>query len=185
MVNREMKLAIGDGLQTLFHPIVNATKQAAEETRKELTSMKKTLTNIDEALNHATVSKNIATTLLRLGEKEKILTVDDTEYTPGLHALLTSKQPQPSKWNSNDYREYKSLVAQTKVRSFPNRTGNARPHTTWKWKLKKMAIYTERISEESGDAYDINTASIVDVGGSPGIPSPDYGIPQSPAHTRS
>ena len=36
MVNRELKLAIGDGLQTLFHPIVNATKQAAEETRKEL-----------------------------------------------------------------------------------------------------------------------------------------------------
>ena len=34
MVNREMKLAIGDGLQTLFHPIVNATKQAAEETKK-------------------------------------------------------------------------------------------------------------------------------------------------------
>ena len=36
MMNREMKLAIGDELQTLFHPIVNATKQAAEETRKEL-----------------------------------------------------------------------------------------------------------------------------------------------------
>ena len=31
MVNREMKLAIGDELQTLFHPTVNATKQAAEE----------------------------------------------------------------------------------------------------------------------------------------------------------
>ena len=31
MVNREMKLAIGDELQT---PFVNATKQAAEETRK-------------------------------------------------------------------------------------------------------------------------------------------------------
>ena len=36
MANRELKLAIGDELQTLFHPIVNATKQAAEETRKEL-----------------------------------------------------------------------------------------------------------------------------------------------------
>ena len=42
MVNREMKLAIGDELQTLFHPIVNATKQVAEETRKELAPMKKT-----------------------------------------------------------------------------------------------------------------------------------------------
>ena len=36
-----MKLAIGDELQTLFHPIVNATKQVAEETRKELAPMKK------------------------------------------------------------------------------------------------------------------------------------------------
>ena len=33
MVNREMKLVIGDELQTLSHPIVNATKQAVEETR--------------------------------------------------------------------------------------------------------------------------------------------------------
>ena len=50
MVNRETKLAIGDELQTLFHPIVNATKRAAEETRKELAPMKKTLTDIDGAL---------------------------------------------------------------------------------------------------------------------------------------
>ena len=49
MVNREMKLAIGDALQTLFHPIFNATKQTAEETRKELAPMKKTLTDIDGA----------------------------------------------------------------------------------------------------------------------------------------
>ena len=42
MMNREMKLAIGDELLTLFHPIVNATKQAAEGTGKELESMKKT-----------------------------------------------------------------------------------------------------------------------------------------------
>ena len=48
MENRELKLAIGDELPTLFHPIVNATKQAAEETRKELQPMKKTLTDIDE-----------------------------------------------------------------------------------------------------------------------------------------
>ena len=34
--NQELMLAIGDELQTLFHPIVNATKQVAEETRKEL-----------------------------------------------------------------------------------------------------------------------------------------------------
>ena len=46
VVNREIKLVIGDELQTLFHPIVNATKQAAEEIRKELASMKKALTDI-------------------------------------------------------------------------------------------------------------------------------------------
>ena len=50
MVNWEMKLAIGDELQTLFHPIVNATKQAAEESRKELAPMKKTFTDIDGTL---------------------------------------------------------------------------------------------------------------------------------------
>ena len=50
MANRVLKLAIGDELQTIFHPIVNATKQAAEETRKELQPMKKTLTDIDGAL---------------------------------------------------------------------------------------------------------------------------------------
>ena len=50
IVNREMKLAIGGELQILSHPIVNATKQAAEETWKELAPMKKTLTDIDGAL---------------------------------------------------------------------------------------------------------------------------------------
>ena len=35
MGNRERKLAIGEELQTLFHPIVNATKQGAEKTAEE------------------------------------------------------------------------------------------------------------------------------------------------------
>ena len=51
MMKRELKLATGDELQTFFHPIVNATKQVAEETRKELEPMKKTLVDIDGALN--------------------------------------------------------------------------------------------------------------------------------------
>ena len=50
MMNRGMKLAIGDELQTLFHAIVNTAKQVAEETRKELPPMKKTLMDIDGAL---------------------------------------------------------------------------------------------------------------------------------------
>ena len=45
MVNREMKPAIGEELQTLFHPIVSATKQAAE-----LVPLKKALEVIDGSL---------------------------------------------------------------------------------------------------------------------------------------
>ena len=50
MVNGEMKLAIGKELQTLFHPIVSATKQAAEKTAEELVPVKKALEDIDGAL---------------------------------------------------------------------------------------------------------------------------------------
>ena len=50
MVNREMKLAIGEELQALFHPIVSATKQAAEKTAEELVPVKKALEDIDGAL---------------------------------------------------------------------------------------------------------------------------------------
>ena len=101
MVNREMKLAIGDEPQTLFHPIFNATKQAAEETRKELVPMKKTLTDINGALaaQCATdakppLNKNTDNTIGihkwqdgHLGMENivvrldgKTLTIDDTEY---------------------------------------------------------------------------------------------------------
>ena len=138
MVNREMKLAIGDELQTLFDPIVSATKQASEETRKELAPMKKTLTNIDgdvkaqreHVAKPPPPSKAVDTTFGFYMEDEQLsmgikavqlegntLIVDDTEYklTPGLHALITLKQPQSTQWNSNDYLAYKKLVAQTKV----------------------------------------------------------------------
>ena len=50
MANREMKLAIGKELQTLFHPIVSATKQAAEKTAEELAPAKKALEDIDGTL---------------------------------------------------------------------------------------------------------------------------------------
>ena len=50
MVNREMKLAFVEELQTLFHPIVSATKQAAEKTADELVPVKKALEDIDGAL---------------------------------------------------------------------------------------------------------------------------------------
>ena len=123
MANRELKLAIGDELQTLFHPIDNATKQAAEETRKELEPMKKTLADIDGALKPVAASqppKNVDTTFgiysrkdgqLQMGSEivrvnENTLTVGDREYdlTPGLRAFIMQTHPQVSQWSSRDYR---------------------------------------------------------------------------------
>ena len=180
MANREMKRAIGLGigeLQTLFQLNVNATKQAAEETRKELTPMNKTLTDIDGALAtqrehfaRQPQSKPVDNTFgqlwmrnkaVRLDTKGKILTVDDTVFnlTPGLLELITNKHSRPDLYNNNDKGVYRSLVAQTRVRSFPNMTFGARPHATWKWKqlLKKMVIPGEMI-EESGDTDDADSA---------------------------
>ena len=112
--------------------------------------------------------------VVRLNVNGKTLLVDDTEYklTPRLLVLITNKHPQAGQWKTNDYQVYKWLAAQTKVKSFPNRTGIGRPHTTWKWKnmLKKMVIPGERIRKkgesEDTDDTDIvsNTASIGDIG---------------------
>ena len=132
IVNREMRLAIGDELQTIFHPIVNATKHAAEEARKELAPMKKTLTDIDGALTAQRATdakprpdKNADTTfglsqrqdgqvgmgnkVVRLGTNGKALLVVDTEYklTPGLFVLITNKHPRAGQWKTNDYKAYK------------------------------------------------------------------------------
>ena len=123
MVNREMKLTIGDELQ------------AADETRKELAPMKKALTDIDGALTVQRVdapsktppSKNTYTTfclhrrqdgqlsmgnkVLQLAASRKTLSVDDTEYnlTPGLLVLITQKHLRPTTCNNNDYKTYISL----------------------------------------------------------------------------
>ena len=143
MVDQKMKLAILDEQQTPFHPIGNATKQAAEVTRKELAPMKKTLTDIDGALTAQHVgarpppSKTAGTTFgfyrkdgqlnmgnkpVQLDTKRKILTLDDTVYKlkPGLLELITNKHPQPDQYNSNDREVYRSHVAQTRVKSFLN-----------------------------------------------------------------
>ena len=93
--------------------------------------------------------------------------------------LITPKHQRPGHWNSNYFKAYKSLVAQTKVKSFPNRiTGAARPHASWKWKhmLKKMVIPGERIEdeEESEDTDDTDSVpGAVSIGDSdPHISSP-------------
>ena len=140
MVNREMKPSIGDELIALFHPIVNATKQAAEETRKELAPMKKTLTDIDGALTaqrehvakpppprkavdntYGFYKKDgrlwMGNKTVQLNTKRKILTVDYIVYdlTPGLLELITNKHPRLGQYNNNDKGVYRSLVAQTRV----------------------------------------------------------------------
>ena len=228
MVNREMKLATGDELQTPFRPMVNATNQAVEETMKGLAPMKKTLTDIDGALAAQRIDarpppcKTADTTFgfykkdgqlsmenkaVRLDIKRKILTVDDTVYelTSDLLELITNKHPRPDQYD-NDKEVYRSLVAQTRVKSFPNRTDGARPHATWKWKymLKKIVIPGERIAEEEGseDTDGTYTASIGDIGESYDMLSSDILLSDillsdillsdillsdisSPAHTRS
>ena len=124
---------------------------------------------------------------------------DDAEYKliRDLLVLITNKHPRAGQWHSNDYKAYKSLVTQTKIESFPNRTGTARPHATWKWKhmFRKMVIPGERIAEEgeSEDTDDTDSvesypgiAPIGDIGESFDISSPGiHGIPPPPLHTRS
>ena len=127
MANRELKLAIGDELQTLFHPIVNATKQAAEETRKELEPMRKTLTDIDGALTaqrehvaEPPLAKNVDTTfgiymredgqlamgnkIVQVNENKMNLTVDGTLYdlTRGLRVFIMSKHPRPIQYDDDN-----------------------------------------------------------------------------------
>ena len=154
--------------------------------------------------------------VVRLSANANTLIVDDTKYklTPGLLKLITYKHPRAGQWKTNDYQVYKSLVAQAKVKSFPNRAGTARPHATWKSKhmIRKMVIPGERITEvESEDSDDTDSVesypAIVSIGyidrtapgvlksdsdiSSPGmlstgILSSDSGISSpSPLHTRS
>ena len=62
ITNQEMELGIRGELQTLFHPIVNETKQVAKETRKDLASMKKTLTAAQCVDVRPPLNKNTDTT---------------------------------------------------------------------------------------------------------------------------
>ena len=207
MMKQEMKLAklaIGDELQNLFHPIVNVTKQAAQETRKELEPMKKKLSDIDGALKPVAAlqpGKNLDTTfgiyrrkdgqlqmgseIVEIDENERFLIVDGRKYdfTPGLWVFIMQKHPQVSQWPSHEYRTYKSLSAQTKVKSHPNPRGSSRPHATWKYKhmLKRMTIPGESIPEEGSEDTDGTDSDSVGDISEPAILSPG----PSPAHTRS
>ena len=105
------------------------------------------------------------------------------------------KHPRVSQWSSRDYRTYKSLAAQTKVKSHPNPRGSTRPRATRKYKhmLKRMTVPGESISEEESEYIDgTDTDSMRDISEpailSPVIMTSDSGIMSpgpSPAHTRS
>ena len=214
MMKRELKLAIGDQLQTLSHPIVNTTKHSAGETRKELEPMKKTLADIDGALNRPLAGpgprvKNVDTTfgifrrqdgqlqmgseIVKISENGTILDVDGVEYdlTSGLHTLIVQKHPRPNQWTSGDYHAYKYLSIQTKVGSHPNPRGVARPRSTWKYKhmLRKMIVPGDSIvDEESEDSEDSAAGESTDSSSppiKPGLFTKSTSEPPSPAHTRS
>ena len=57
------------------------------------------------------------------------LNVDDKEYelTPGLRMLIVYKKPRPQHYTSDDYSVYKAIVAQIRVRAYPNKLVHA-PH---------------------------------------------------------
>ena len=65
--------------------------------------------------------------------------------------LILYKKPRPQHYTSDDYSVYKAIVAQTRVRAYPNkRTGSASPRSTWKWKhmLSGMVIHGDVVEEE-------------------------------------
>ena len=132
--------------------------------------------------------------IVEIDEHERFVIVDGRKYdfTPGLWAFIMQKLPQVSQWPSRDYRTYKSLSAQTKVKSHPNPRGSSRPRATWKYKhmLKKMTVPGESIPEEESEGTDgTDTDSMGDISeSSPVILTTDSGILSpgpSPAHTRS
>ena len=117
------------------------------------------------------------------------------DLTPGLWTLIMQKHPRPTQWNSNDYRAYKTLSAQTKVRSHPNPEGVARPRSTWKYKhmLRKMVVPGEKIVEEESEEGEDTDTSSSSIGDSfirklsSEMPSlhKSWSEPPSPAYTRS
>ena len=123
-----MKLAIGEELPTLFHPIVSATKQTDEKTAEEFAPVKKALEDIDGTLKvqrraivipppppsppqkdltfgiHATSDGRNAMGNSIVHNVGNTLKVDDKEYelTPGLRVLILHKKPRPQHYTSDD-----------------------------------------------------------------------------------
>ena len=115
-------------------------KPFAEETRKKLEPMKKTVADIDGALKPVAApqpGKNVDTTFgiyrrkagqLQMGSEivganKNTLTVGDIEYdlTQGIWAFIMQKHPHVSQCPGRDYRTYKSLSVQnlTRIQEVP------------------------------------------------------------------
>ena len=134
MVNREMKLAIGGGeLPTLFHPIVSATKHAAEKTEEDSVPVKEALEDIDGALKahqqrtippppsppqkdltigiHATGDGRYAMGNSIVYIERNTLKVDDKGYElmPGFRMLILYNKPRPQ-----HYTRYYMIIMYTK-----------------------------------------------------------------------
>ena len=80
--------------------------------------------------------------------------------------FITQKHPQVNQWPSRDYGTYKSLSAQTKVKSYPNPSGSSQPRATSKYKhmLKRMTVPGESIPEEESEITDgTDTDSMGDI----------------------
>ena len=114
MVNREMKPAIGEELQTLFNPIASATEQVAGKTVEELAPVKKALEDIDGTFKAQ--GRTIVRPPSPSSSQQKDLTfgkhnegntlkVDDKEYAlmPGLRMLILYKKRRLQHYNSDDY----------------------------------------------------------------------------------
>ena len=183
MMNREMKLAIGEELQTPFHQIVSATKQVAENTAEELVPMKKALEDIDGALKteHRTIpppsspQKDLTFGIHATGDGQygmgnsivhiegNTLKVDgkDYELTPGLGMLILYKKLRHQHYSSDDYSVYK---AQTRVRAYPDKhTCSARLRSTWKWKhmLSGVVIPGDVVVEEDEESTEGSVQTVI------------------------
>ena len=146
MHTREEKLAIGEELNTMFKPVVQATEKAASENKKEIEELRGVLEptpvktpkvisvrNDDKTFG----SYRISTGKLHLGvsdlKQEKArdgsdwLVVGPQKYevTPGFSALLT--QIHPTKYTEGDFENYTKLIAQTKVRSKSRTKSSCKP----------------------------------------------------------
>ena len=116
------------------------------------------------------------------------LKVDDKEYelTPGLRMLILYKEQRPQHYTSDDYSVYKAIVAQTRVRAYPNkRTGSARPRSTWKWMLMLRGMATPGDSVEEEEEGDVEGDSSDGYRTPPDfMPASDLSLPPSIGKTR-